>query len=213
MMRTARRADRRGHRAGRVLDPARRVAERPPRRARRRVRRGGDGRRGRRHQPDLPPRADRPRGSRSGSVRYSATCRRLPFAVLSSLFAGPNATERDALLDTAIPSDVELLDARPVGRVLTVDLNDVFDELTPDGPPARRRPDRVDRHRHRGRRVGAAPHRRRTSGVATRQRRAHRPAADQVRLSRPRRVEPSRRSRPSRRRSSDIHGPCDADRT
>ena len=56
-----------------------------------------------------------------------------PFAVLSSLFAGANATERDALLDTAIPSDIRLLDARPVGQVLTVDLNDVFDELTPDG--------------------------------------------------------------------------------
>ncbi len=56
-----------------------------------------------------------------------------PFSVLSSLFAGPNATERDTLLDTAIPSDVELLGARPVGQVLTVDLNDVFDELTPDG--------------------------------------------------------------------------------
>jgi hypothetical protein len=54
-------------------------------------------------------------------------------SVLESLFAGPNADERDAQLDTAIPADVELLDARPVGQVLTVDLNDVFDELTPDG--------------------------------------------------------------------------------
>ena len=53
--------------------------------------------------------------------------------VLESLFAGPNADERDAQLDTAIPADVELLDARPVGQVLTVDLNDVFDDLTPDG--------------------------------------------------------------------------------
>lgn len=56
-----------------------------------------------------------------------------PFSVLSSLFAGPNAAERDELLDTAIPADIELLAARPVGQVLTVDLNDVFDELTPDG--------------------------------------------------------------------------------
>lgn len=54
-------------------------------------------------------------------------------SVLESLFAGPNADERDAQLDTAIPADVELLDARPVGQVLTVDLNDVFDDLTPDG--------------------------------------------------------------------------------
>lgn len=54
-------------------------------------------------------------------------------SVLESLFAGPNADERDAQLDTAIPADVELLDARSVGQVLTVDLNDVFDDLTPDG--------------------------------------------------------------------------------
>ena len=57
-----------------------------------------------------------------------------PQSILSSLFAGPNATERDSLLDTAIPADVELLsDPRPVGEVLTVDLNDGFGELTPDG--------------------------------------------------------------------------------
>ena len=54
-------------------------------------------------------------------------------SVLDSLFAGPNADERDAQLDTAIPADVELLDARSVGQILTVDLNDVFDDLTPDG--------------------------------------------------------------------------------
>jgi hypothetical protein len=57
----------------------------------------------------------------------------LPGSVLESLFAGPNADERNDLLDTAIPADVELIDARQVGQVLTVDLNDVFDELTPDG--------------------------------------------------------------------------------
>jgi len=56
-----------------------------------------------------------------------------PESVLDSLFAGPNADEREAQLDTAIPSDVDLIDARPVGQVLTVDLNDVFDDLTPDG--------------------------------------------------------------------------------
>ena len=56
-----------------------------------------------------------------------------PASILASLFAGPNASERDAQLDTAIPADVQLLAARPVGQVLTVDLNDVFDELTPDG--------------------------------------------------------------------------------
>lgn len=57
-----------------------------------------------------------------------------PASVLSSLFAGPNATERrEAQLDTAIPPDVQLIAARPVGQVLTIDLSDAFDELTPDG--------------------------------------------------------------------------------
>jgi spore germination protein GerM len=56
-----------------------------------------------------------------------------PAAVLASLFAGPNAAERNAQLDTAIPADAELLAARPIGQLLTVDVNDVFDELTPGG--------------------------------------------------------------------------------
>lgn len=56
-----------------------------------------------------------------------------PSSVLASLFAGPNAAERAAQIDTAIPSDVELIAARPVGQVLTIDLNDAFDELTPEG--------------------------------------------------------------------------------
>jgi spore germination protein GerM len=56
-----------------------------------------------------------------------------PTEVLQSLFAGPNSAERAGQLDTAIPADVELLSARTVGEVLTVDVNDVFNELTPDG--------------------------------------------------------------------------------
>ena len=57
-----------------------------------------------------------------------------PADVLRSLFAGPNADERAEQLDTAIPSDVELRSTpRTVGEILTVDLNDVFAELTPDG--------------------------------------------------------------------------------
>ena len=56
-----------------------------------------------------------------------------PKSVLDTLFAGPNAAERDAQLDTAIPADARVLAARPVGQLLTVDLTDVFDELTPDG--------------------------------------------------------------------------------
>jgi spore germination protein GerM len=53
-------------------------------------------------------------------------------AVLGSLFAGPNTTERDAGIDTALPSDIELLSARTVGQVLTLDVNDVFDNLNTD---------------------------------------------------------------------------------
>ena len=57
-----------------------------------------------------------------------------PAAVVESLFAGPNAAERGEQLDTAIPADVGLLAApRQIGPLLTVDLNDVFGELTPDG--------------------------------------------------------------------------------
>ncbi|HSL73037.1 MAG TPA: GerMN domain-containing protein [Ilumatobacteraceae bacterium] len=54
-------------------------------------------------------------------------------SILGSLFAGPNAAERTAQLDTAIPSDAEVLSTRTVGQVLTIDMNDVFDELTPEG--------------------------------------------------------------------------------
>ncbi len=56
-----------------------------------------------------------------------------PAAVLGSLFSGPNAEERASQLDTAIPADIRLNGARPTGSLLTIDVNDVFDELTPDG--------------------------------------------------------------------------------
>jgi spore germination protein GerM len=54
-------------------------------------------------------------------------------AVLNSLFAGPNAAERDDQMDTAIPADIKLHTARTVGGVLTADVSDVFDDLTTDG--------------------------------------------------------------------------------
>ena len=71
-------------------------------------------------------------------LRLRAVSRDVPTgassAVLESLFAGPNAEERDEQLDTAIPSDVELLGTpRPIGQVLSIDMNDVFGDLTPDG--------------------------------------------------------------------------------
>lgn len=76
-----------------------------------------------------PPDVEAPQRLRSVQRDVPPT----PSAVLDSLFAGPNADERDAQLDTAIPTDVELLSARSVGQILTVDLTDVFDDLTPDG--------------------------------------------------------------------------------
>jgi spore germination protein GerM len=54
-------------------------------------------------------------------------------SVLASLFRGPNSEERERQLDTAIPADVDLLGVRQTGSLLTLDVNDVFDELTPDG--------------------------------------------------------------------------------
>jgi len=54
-------------------------------------------------------------------------------AVLGSLFSGPNDSERESQLDTAIPADVELLSTRTVGGVLTIDVTDVFDDLNTDG--------------------------------------------------------------------------------
>jgi spore germination protein GerM len=52
--------------------------------------------------------------------------------VLGSLFAGPNTSEREDGMDTAIPAEVELIGARVVGELLTVDVNDAFDDLTPE---------------------------------------------------------------------------------
>lgn len=76
-----------------------------------------------------PPDVDAPQRLRAVQRDVSPA----PDSVLESLFAGPNADEREAQLDTAIPADVVLIDARPVGQVLTVDLNDAFDDLTSDG--------------------------------------------------------------------------------
>jgi spore germination protein GerM len=50
--------------------------------------------------------------------------------LLRSLFSGPNAAEQDQQLGTALPRDIELHSARTVGGVLTVDITDVFGELT-----------------------------------------------------------------------------------
>jgi len=55
-----------------------------------------------------------------------------PEQIFESLIAGENENERDAGLGSNLPADLELRSARLRGRILTVDVNDVFDELTPD---------------------------------------------------------------------------------
>lgn len=55
-----------------------------------------------------------------------------PEEIFRSLIAGVNDNERDAGLATNLPDGLELISARLRGRILTVDVNDVFDELTPD---------------------------------------------------------------------------------
>lgn len=50
--------------------------------------------------------------------------------MLTSLFAGPNTDEQEEQLGTALPREIELLSVRTVGRVLTIDVTDVFGELT-----------------------------------------------------------------------------------
>ena len=55
-----------------------------------------------------------------------------PGAIFESLIAGENENERDSGIGSNLPADLELRSARLRGRILTVDVNDVFDELTPD---------------------------------------------------------------------------------
>ena len=55
-----------------------------------------------------------------------------PEEIFKSLIAGANENERDAGLTSNLPDDLMLRSARLRGRILTVDVNDVFNELTPD---------------------------------------------------------------------------------
>ncbi|MGK0276558.1 MAG: spore germination protein GerM [Ilumatobacter sp.] len=50
--------------------------------------------------------------------------------IFKSLFAGPNEAEADSGLSTFLPEGIELNNARVRVRSLTLDVNDVFDELT-----------------------------------------------------------------------------------
>jgi hypothetical protein len=50
--------------------------------------------------------------------------------IFRSLFAGPNAAEADSGLSTFLPEGLEVNNARIRVRSLTLDVNDVFDELT-----------------------------------------------------------------------------------
>ncbi len=53
-----------------------------------------------------------------------------PEALLESLISGLNDEELDAQLGTAVPNDLEVLSARSVGFVLTIDVNDALSTLT-----------------------------------------------------------------------------------
>jgi spore germination protein GerM len=55
-----------------------------------------------------------------------------PQDIFESLIAGPNDVEREAGLTSNLPDDLMLISARLRGRILTANVNDVFDELTPD---------------------------------------------------------------------------------
>lgn len=53
--------------------------------------------------------------------------------LLSSLIAGPSEAESAAQLTTAVPADLQIIAARPVGSVLYVDVSSELTELTGDG--------------------------------------------------------------------------------
>ena len=58
-----------------------------------------------------------------------------PDALLDSLISGLNEDELDAQLSTAVPGDLEVLSARSVGFVLTIDVNDALSTLTGESLP------------------------------------------------------------------------------
>lgn len=56
-----------------------------------------------------------------------------PEELLASLIAGANADESETGLSSAVPADLEILDASTVGTRLTVDINDALNELSDQG--------------------------------------------------------------------------------
>lgn len=56
-----------------------------------------------------------------------------PEELLSSLVLGANEEESEVGLSSAIPTDLEVIDARTVGTRLTIDINDALSELSEDG--------------------------------------------------------------------------------
>ncbi len=53
-------------------------------------------------------------------------------SILTSLIEGPNSAEREAGLASNLPDGLEIDTARLRGRILTVNVNDVFRDLTSD---------------------------------------------------------------------------------
>ena len=56
-----------------------------------------------------------------------------PVELLESLVAGANEQETSIGLSSAIPSDLEIISARTVGTRLTIDVNDVLEDLSDRG--------------------------------------------------------------------------------
>ncbi|WP_040494820.1 GerMN domain-containing protein [Ilumatobacter nonamiensis] len=56
-----------------------------------------------------------------------------PEELLTSLIAGANADESTTGLSSAVPADLEILDASTVGTRLTVDINEALAELSDQG--------------------------------------------------------------------------------
>lgn len=56
-----------------------------------------------------------------------------PEELLRSLFSGPNSDEVESALGTALPPDIELINARTVGTRLTIDISNSLAELSDEG--------------------------------------------------------------------------------
>jgi spore germination protein GerM len=69
-------------------------------------------------------------GRAQGLVAVARDVDETPIALLGALFEGPNSSELSRQLRTALPTGIELLDARLQGGVLRVDVSDEMLQLS-----------------------------------------------------------------------------------